>query len=53
MAGGKITKESWDLIATEIINIVENHRDYGSDEFTCNALKEYLENEGIIEVMDE
>ena len=53
VAGGRITEDSWNLIATEIINIVEDHRDYGSDELTSNALKEYLEGEGIIEVFDD
>lgn len=49
----KITKESWELIAEEIINIVEENRDYGSDDITARELKEYLEDEGIITVVDD
>ena len=44
----KITKESWELIVNEIINIVEiNHDD------TEKELKEYLEGEGIITVVND
>lgn len=49
----KITRESWNIIATEIINIVEDARDYGSDIITINKLQEYLEGEDIIEIMPE
>ncbi len=49
----KITRESWELIATEIINICESGREYGSDDFTMKDLEEYLTNEGIITVIDD
>lgn len=49
----KITRESWELIATEIINICENGRDYGTDYYTKKDLEEYLTNEGIITVIDD
>ena len=51
MAGGRITKESWKLIATEIINIVESDRDYGLDVFTIYDLEMYLTDKGIINVI--
>lgn len=49
----RITRESWDVIAEEIINIVEYNRDFGSDEFTKRELEEFLTGEDIINVMDE
>lgn len=50
--GGKITRESWEIIASEIINIVDECRDYGNDEITFRELEEYLTGEGIIEVIE-
>lgn len=47
----KITRESWELIAEEIINIVEDNRDYGNDEITARELEKLLTDEGIIEVI--
>lgn len=47
----KITRESWEIIAAEIINIVEEDRDYGSDDITANDLEDYLKSEGILEVI--
>lgn len=49
----KITRESMELIGTELVNIVEEYRNYGSDSLTINAIKDYLESEGIIKVMPE
>ena len=49
----KITRESWKLIATEIISICENGRDYGADYYTMKDLEEYLTNEGIITVIND
>lgn len=49
----RITRESMELIGTKLINIIEEYRDYGSDSLTINAIKDYLESEGIIEVMPE
>ena len=44
----KITRDSWDTIAEELINIVEsnNHDFYGAK----NKLEDYLADEGLIEV---
>ena len=44
----KITKESWELIVNEIIYIVETNHDDAEKE-----LKEYLEGEGIITVVND
>lgn len=49
----KITRESWELIAENIINIVEDNKNFGNDEITMGELEDYLTNEGIIEVMKE
>lgn len=50
---GTITKESWEIIARDIIDIVEDNKFYGSDEFTVNELKDYLTDAGLITVIEE
>lgn len=48
--GGKITRESWELIAENIVYIVEkNSQDYDA---AINELEGYLTGEGIIEVTE-
>ena len=49
----KITRESWKLIAEEIINIVEDNRDYGNDEITAKELEQLFADEDIIEVVED
>jgi len=49
----KITRESWDLIAKDIIDTVEDNRFYGSDAFTIKELEDLLTDCGIIEVIDD
>lgn len=47
---GRITRESWEMIADEIMWICQKG---GSLTDRYNELEEYLTGEGIIEVMDE
>lgn len=50
---GTLTKDSWEIIAKDIIDIVEDNKFYGSDEFTVNELKDYLTDAGLIIVIEE
>lgn len=50
---GKITRESWMFIAKEIINIVEDNRDYGTDAITMDELEEFLTGQGVLEIIEE
>ena len=43
----KITRDSWELIAENIVHIVENAQDYDA---AINELEDYLTDEGIIVV---
>ena len=45
----KITRESWEQIAEEIIYIVESNS--GDQDAMINELEGYLEAEGIIEII--
>lgn len=49
----KITRESWIMIATSIIDIVNDGRDYGNDDLVINDLEELLTDEGIITVIND
>lgn len=49
----KITRESWDLIAKDIIDTVEDNRFYGSDALTIKELEDLLTDYGIIRVIDD
>lgn len=49
----KITRESWNLIVTDIIDIVKSNRDYGTDDFTNKELEDFLTDCGIIRVIDD
>ena len=49
----KITRESWNLIVTDIIDIVESNRYYGTDDFTNKELEDLLTDCGIIRVIDD
>ena len=47
----KITRDSWELIAENIVHIVEkNSQDYDA---AINELEDYLTDEGIITVVNE
>ena len=47
----KITRDSWELIAENIVHIVENNsQDYDA---AINELEDYLTDEGIITVVNE
>jgi len=49
--GGKITRESWELIAENIVHIVKkNSQDYDA---AINELEDYLTDEAIITVVNE
>ena len=50
---GTLTKDSWEIIARDIIDIVEDNKFYGSDEFTISELKDYLTDAGLITVIEE
>lgn len=47
---GRITKESWEIIANEIIFIVSTN---DNEEDACQELEDYLTGEGIIEVVED
>lgn len=49
----RITRESWDLIAKDIIDTVEDNRFYGSDALTIKELEDFLTDCGIIRVIDD
>lgn len=49
----RITRDSWEIIARDIIDIVEDNRFYGVDEITINELESYLTDAGIVEVIEE
>lgn len=49
----KVTREIWNLIATDIIDTVEDNRFYGSDALTIKELEDLMRDYGIIEVIDD
>ena len=51
MSGGRITKESWDLIFEGIMDVVD--RSLADPDSLKAELEEYLTDEGIIEVIRE
>ena len=49
----RITRDSWNIIVENIIDIVNEYKSYWNENFVSENLEEYLTGEGLIEVMKE